>query len=145
MMLQATNETFQNATNGLNGGVANSFGLVGPVIGVLLIAVLAVFVGSSVSRIQWAHEKLQAFSETLYYTAVGLASTVVLGVVVAPLYLLSQADGQTQAYVGYAIVGLVLAYGVFTVLGYVVDRYLLETWREYQAEHGEQSEDDVPT
>lgn len=145
MMLQATNETFQNASQGLNGGVANSFGLVGPVIGVLLIAVLAVFVGSSVSRIQWVHEKLQAFSETLYYTAVGLASTVVLGVVVAPLYLLSQADGQTQAYVGYAIVGLVLAYGVFTALGYVVDRYLLETWREYQAEHREQSEDDVPT
>jgi ABC-type Fe3+ transport system permease subunit len=105
------------------------------VVAVVVIAVVAVFVGSSVSRIQWVHEKLQAFSQTLYYTAVGLASTVVVGVVVSPVYFLSRADGQTQAYAGYAMAGLVLAYGVFTTLGYVVDHYLLETWREYHEEH----------
>jgi len=140
-LLQASNETFQNASNGLSGGMGNSFGLVAPVVAVVVIAVVAVFVGSSVSRIQWVHEKLQAFSHTLYYTAVGLASTFLVSVVVAPLYELSQADGQTQAYAGYAIVGVVLAYGGFTVLGYVVDHYLLETWREYQEEHLSKAEE----
>jgi len=88
---------------------------------------------------------LEVTSTVVPSFAVIVTSPSAFSVVVAPLYLLSQADGQTQAYVGYAIVGLVLAYGVFTLLGYVVDRYLLETWREYQAEHREQSEDDVPT
>jgi len=124
-----TSANFTNASNSLAGG-ASSFGLLGTTFVVVIIAVIGVFVGSSVSRIEWVHEKLQTFSQSLYYTAVGLASTVVVGVVVSPIYFISQADGQTKTYALYAVGGLLLAYVVFTGLGLVVDRVILSTYRE---------------
>jgi hypothetical protein len=56
----------------------------------------------------------------------------VVGAIAAPLYFISQADGQTKAYALYAIGGLVGAYIVFTALGYLVDSVVLSTWREYR-------------
>lgn len=131
-MIQATNETLQNASSGLSGSFNSSFGLSVVAVLTVLIAVALVFVGSHVQRIQWLHEKLQAFSGTLYYTAVGVAATLVLVAIAAPMYLLSQADGQTRAYALYALGGLVGAYVVFTGLGYLVDSVVLSTWREYR-------------
>jgi len=131
-LLQATNSTLQNASSGISSGMASSYGMSITAFIIVIVAVVAVFVGSSVRRIQWVHDKLKAFSQTLYYTAVGLGATVVVGVVVAPIYYLSTADGQTQAYVGYAVGGLVGAYVVFTLVGYVVDHVILSTWRDYQ-------------
>jgi uncharacterized membrane protein len=131
-MIQVTNETLQNASSGLSGSFNSSFGLSLVAVATVLIAVALVFIGSHVQRMQWLHEKLQAFSRTLYYTAVGFASTLVVGAIAAPLYFISQADGQTKAYALYAIGGLVGAYIVFTALGYLVDSVVLSTWREYR-------------
>jgi hypothetical protein len=129
-LLLTTN--FSNATNSLNGSIGSTFGLL-PIVGiVVIVAVVAVFVGSSVARIEWVHEKLQTFSQSLYYTFVGLASTVVLGVILTPIYFVSQADSGTQKLALYAVGGLIIAYVVFTGLGVVVDRVLLSTWREYK-------------
>jgi len=132
VLLQHTsNQTLHNASSSLQGSVNSAWGLF-PVLGVVLIAVAAVFVGSEVQRIEWLHDKLKTFSASLYYTAIGLASTLVVGVLVAPMYYLSRADGQTQKYVLYAIGGLLVAYIVFTGLGYVVDRTILSNVREYR-------------
>ena len=133
VVLESAN--LSNASSSLQGNVNSAFGLSAVVVVVLLAIVMALFVGSSVTRIQWVHEKLQTFSESLYYTAIGLASTVVVGVLVAPLYYVSQADGQTQTYALYALGGVILAYVGFTSLGYVVDRVVLSTWREYRENH----------
>jgi len=121
-----------NASSGLQATSGNSFGLVGTALLTVLLAVALVFVGSHASRIEWLHTKLKAFSRSLYYTAVGLASTLVLGVVVTPMWYLSQADGQTQTYALYAVGGVILAYIAFTGLGYVVDKIMLSSWREYR-------------
>jgi len=119
-----------NASSSVTNGFANSMDLF-PVVIVVGLITLAVFVGTSVSRIEWFHDKLKAFSQSLYYTIIGVASTVIAGVVFSPLYYLSRADGETQALVGYAVGGLVVAYIVFTGLGYVVDRYILTNVRTY--------------
>lgn len=138
LLLQAanntTNATLANASANLTNSFSSSFQLAGPLVAILVIAVAAVFVGNSVSRIEWVHQKLKAFSETLYYTAVGLASTIVVAVVSAPFYLLGTADGETQAMVGYAAIGLIVAYAVFTGLGYLVHNTILATWSEYRNE-----------
>jgi len=47
-----TSANFTNASNSLAGG-ASSFGLLGTTFVVVIIAVIGVFVGSSVSRIEW--------------------------------------------------------------------------------------------
>jgi len=137
-LLLATNLT--NASSSLQNNVGSAWSMAGIAGIVVIVAVAAVFVGSSVSRIEWVHEKLQTFSQSLYYTAVGLASTVVVGVVVSPLYFLSQADGETQQFALYAVGGLLVAYVVFTGLGYVVDSVILSTWREYKDDNIEPTE-----
>jgi len=132
MFFQATNQTFNNASSAIDGSMANSFGLLGPTFALIVVAVAAVFIGSEVQRIEWLHQKLKAFSQTLHYTVIGLAASIVVGVLVAPMYYLSQTDGQTQTYVLYAVGGLIGAYIVFTVLGYVVDHLILSNVREYR-------------
>jgi len=120
--------------------MGSTFGILPIAAVVIIVAVAAVFVGSSVTRIEWFHEKLETFSESLYYTAVGLASTVVVGVIIAPMYFVSQADGGTQRIALYAVGGLLVAYIVFTLLGYVIDRVILSTWREYKDDNIEPTE-----
>lgn len=137
-LLLSTNLT--NASSGIQNSVGSAWSLTGIAGIVVIVAVAAVFVGSSVTRIEWFHEKLQTFSESLYYTAVGLASTVVVGVIIAPMYYVSQADGETQQLALYAVGGLLAAYVVFTGLGYVVDSVILSTWREYKEDNREPTE-----
>jgi len=127
---------YSNASSSM----ANSFGTAGallPVLAVLIAVLAALIIGSNVSRIEWFHKKMIAFSQTLYYTVVGIASTVVIAVFVAPVYLLSQADGETKQWVLYAIGGLIVAYVVFTILGYIVDRLIVTNLREYIKERNE--------
>jgi len=129
--LAATN--FTNASNSLSHGMGSAYGLFG-VASIVVLMSFALFVGSKVSRIEWVHKKLIAFSESLYYTVVGIASTVVLSIFVAPVYLLSKADGETQQWVLVVIGGLITAYVVFTILGYIVDRLIVTNLREYVSE-----------
>jgi len=127
------NTNFSNASSNM----ANSFGTAGallPVLAVLIAVLAALIIGSNVSRIEWVHKKLIAFSESLYYTVVGIASTVVITVFAAPVYLLSKADGKTQQWVLVVIAGLVAAYVVFTTLGYIVDRLIVTNLQEYVSE-----------
>jgi len=124
----STNMT--NASSSLTDGFGSSGGLV-PIISIVIIVSVAIFVGSSVSRIEWFHDKLKTFSQSLYYTAIGVASTIVLGVFVAPIYYISQADGQTQKWALIGIAGVIVAYVVFTILGYVVDYLIVSNLREY--------------
>jgi len=131
---------FSNASSSLQTSVGSAWSVGGIAAIVVIVAIAAVFVGSSVTRIQWVHEKLQTFSESLYYTAVGLASTVVVGVVVSPIYFVSQADGETKTFALYVVGGIVLSYLIFTLLGYVVDKIILSTWREYKENHIEPTE-----
>jgi len=131
-LVLATNESLANASASLQGASGSTFGLVPPLIATVVVAIALVFIGSSVQRIEWLHTKLLAFSRSLYYTVVGVATTIAIGVIAAPLYYVSQADGQTKTYIGYAIGAVVGGYLVFTGLGYVVDRVVLSSVRKYR-------------
>lgn len=136
LLLTAANTTttttgLQNASASLTNGFGSSFGLFGPILVVLVAAIVLVFVGSHVNRIEWLHDKLKAFSRSLYYTAVGVGFSLFVALFATPVYYLSQADGQTQARVGYALAGLVGAYVVFTGLGWVVEKTLMTNVRAY--------------
>jgi hypothetical protein len=123
-----------NASSSLQTNINSGYSLTGVAFITVLVAVAVVFLYSDVKRIEWFHDKLKTFSRSLYYTAIGLASTVVIGAIFAPLYYLSQSDGQTQTYALYAVGGVIVAYGVFTGLGYIVDKVILSSWREYKQE-----------
>jgi len=120
-----------NASASISSNVGSANGLSSVFI-ILVFIAIAVFVGSSVARIEWVHKRLKVVAKTLPYAAIGLASTVFVGMVAMPIYLLSRLDGETQAWVGIAIVGLVAAYGAFTLVGYVVDTYILVNVRAYR-------------
>jgi len=120
-----------NASASISSNVAGANGLSSVFI-ILVFIAIAVFVGSSVARIEWVHKRLKVVAKTLPYAAIGLVSTVAIGLVSLPLYAFSQMDGDTKAWVGIAIVGLVAAYGAFTLVGYVVDTYILVNVRAYR-------------
>lgn len=122
---------YLNASTDMVSGFGDSFGLALPVVAIVLAAMALVFIGSSVQRIEWLHEKLKAFSQSLYYTAVGVATTVVLAVFAAPVYLIAQADGETRGIIGVVAGAVVLGYVVFTALGWVVDRTVMANLRAY--------------
>jgi len=124
----STNMT--NASSSMTNGFAASYELF-PVVGIVVIATVTIFVGGSVSRIEWFHDKLKAFSRSLYYTFVGVAATLTVSVFVSPIYYVSQADGQTQKWALIGIAGVIVAYVVFTILGYVVDYLIVSNLREY--------------
>ena len=97
LVLTAVNNStaLNNASSSMTAAFGDSFGLFGP-IAIVLLLVIGIFVGSSVARIAWVHEKLKLFSHTLYYAIVGGATVAAVGIVAFPIWKLSQTDPQTK-------------------------------------------------
>jgi len=131
-IINQTNQSLANASSSLQGGVGSTYGLLGAAFATVVFAVVLTFLLSSVQRIEWLHSKLQAFSHSLYYTAVGLATSVLIGLIALPFYVFTRLDGNTQGTVLLAFGGLVGLYVVLTGVGYVFDRLVVETIWEYQ-------------
>jgi len=146
LVLTAINNStaLNNASSSFTSGFGNSFGLFGP-LAVVLLLVIGIFVGSSVARIAWVHEKLKLFSQTLYYGIVGGVTVAAAGIVAYPVWKLSQTDPQTKTLalkvLGVAVVG----YAALSVVGYIIDRTVLNNLGAYLEElEDEPDEPDEP-
>ena len=135
IVLTALNNStaLNNASSDLTAAFGSSFGLFGP-LAVVLLLVIGIFVGSSVARIAWVHEKLKLFSHTLYYAIVGGVTVAAAGIVAYPVWKLSQTDPQTKTLALKAIGVIVVGYAALSVVGYIIDRTVLENLGAYLEE-----------
>jgi hypothetical protein len=112
------NDTLVNASSGLAG--TNSAGSLLAVGGVVILLVLGIVGSQTVYRAVLAGSS--RFAQSLEYAIKGVATALFLGIISAPLYLLSQLDGQSRVMAGKIIGGLLVAYGGLVVLGFIGEK-----------------------
>lgn len=132
----ANNSTLANVSSGMaiQNGFANSFGLVGPVLLVVFATlVIGLFIGmlQSLKVYDRIWRVIESFGRSVEYALKGVVTAVVIGLIVGPIYFISQMDSQTQGMVAQAI-GLVIAgYVGLVALGYLGDK----VWQRIVSQH----------
>lgn len=122
---------FANATMDVTNSVGDAWSIA-PVVGLVLVAVLGVL--ASQTLYQYAVKSGHWFGKSLGYAFKGVLTTVALGVVVAPLYALSQIPQESQVLAGKIVGGMLLAYVVLVALGYIGEQvWILLNKRHQQA------------
>lgn len=129
MTLQTTPEV-TNAT----ASYGNAMGLTGVIPIMLIIAISAGAVVAARPLVPWlAKTQLlgtlgDKFTTSLAYALRGLVTVITVGLVIAPIYAISQADGTTQSLAATVAVAVVAGYIALVGIGYgstrLVDTYV---------------------
>jgi len=120
-----------NATSSLTNSVGSAWGMA-PIVGLVLIAVLGIL--ASQTLYHYAVKSGHWFGKSLGYAFKGVLTTLAIGVIVAPLYALSQIPQESQVLAGKIVGGLILAYLGLVVLGYIGEKvWVLLNKRHHEA------------
>lgn len=116
-----------------------------PVLGVVLVSAVFIGVLSSTQAYFWVLQASETFTQSLEYAIKGVATAIVIGVLVAPIYLFQQASPGEQTMVLQAIGAIILGYVGLVVLGYIGDHIYQRIARQHEEVTGHAPFENVDT